>query len=114
MNQRTPNRHGKGTPDGGRFASEEQPARVADTRALTLDASTDGRYGEHCDGDSDPVADLYNKMIYDEAGYDAQGYNREGFNRDGYDDDGYDRNGYNVVGITRWKVSAVPTGDHGR
>ena len=91
MGTYVPNRHSKGTPDGGRFASEEQPVQVADTRALTLDASTDGRYGEHCDADSDPVADLYDKMTYDD-GYDREGFNRAGWHRNGtrFDDNGYD------------------------
>ena len=100
MGTHTPNRHGKGTPDGGRFAPDEKPASPADTRALTLDPPGDVLV--------DSVADLYDKMTYDADGYDGHGYSREGFNRDGmhrngtlYDDDSYNQRGFDTDGWHR-------------
>ena len=61
----------------------------------------------------DPVADLYDKMTYDEYGYDAAGYdrsgfdaagfNRDGFNAAGYDQFGFGTDGYNNSGFNRSK-----------
>ena len=93
MGTHVPNRHGKGTLDGGRFAPDQRPA-ATDTRTLTLD--------------TDPVADLYDKMIYDEDGFDSDGYDRDGFNRWGlqrngtyYGEDGYNQRGFDTDGLHR-------------
>ena len=98
MNQRTPNRHGKGTREGGRFAPDEKPS-AKDTGSLIL---------EDDEVVVDPVADLYDKMTYDDEGYDGHGYNREGFNRSEvhrngtyYDNDGYDNDGFHKDGKRR-------------
>ena len=91
MSTHVPNRSGKGTPEGGRFAPDEVPAvQDADTLTLDIDGSTTSEVV------LDPVADLYDKMTYDEDGYDAHGFNKTRLHRNGtlYDDDGYDRDGF--------------------
>ena len=94
MSTNIPNRHGKGTREGGRFAPDETPA-VNDVDTLTLDSP---------DADVvsvDPVADLYDKMTYDADGYDGQGFDRRGFNTDGDHRNGYNRYGYDRDGFDR-------------
>ena len=99
MGSHVPNRQRKGTPEGGRFAPGETPAAV-NSRELA--------FNNDPNGDSDPVADLYDKMTYDAEGFDAQGYDRDGFdkiwihrNGDLFGDDGYNRRGFNEDRIHR-------------
>ena len=94
MGSHVPNRHGKGSPDGGRFAPDEVPAAVIDTDTLTLDPSDDVSF--NAEEVIDPVADLYDKMTYDEDGYDGHGFDKHERHRNGtFRDDG----GYNVYGF---------------
>ena len=98
-----PNRHRKGTPDGGRFAGGEPPAPpIADSDMLTVDTTDDVS--------DDPVADLYDKMTYDEDGWDSAGFNSDGLHRNGtrYDRQGFDRQGFDRSGLNRDGIRARP------
>ena len=107
MGTHVPNRHGKGTPEAGRFASGEKPATV-DTASLKLDSPTQPEPDGNESVLVDPVAALYDKMIYDADGFDAHGYDRHSFDKYGAhrngtrrDDEGHDQAGFNMDGYYR-------------
>ena len=68
MGAHTPNRHSKGTSEGGRFAPDEVPA-VPDVDTLTLETPADATFtnNETVEDVVDPVAALWDKMKYDKG-----------------------------------------------